>query len=185
VWFAHLAHQMATIRERWDVRTSDFELDSLAMEAIAKARSAPEYAASYVRFGEYGCQLAEFLTRYDVYMTPTLAAPPPAIGRVTTPPWAAGLMRAGMPLGLARLIPLAAGTIESVTLENLRGIPFTQLANVTGVPAMSVPLHTFPSGLPLGIHFLADHGGEGLLLSLASQLEQAAPWQARRPSLEG
>jgi len=72
-----------------------------------------------------------------------------------------------------------------VTLENLRGIPFTQLANVTGVPAMSVPLHTFPNGLPLGIHFLADHGGEGRLLSLASQLEQAAPWHARRPNLEG
>jgi amidase len=49
---------------------------------------------------------------------------------------------------------------------------------------MTVPLHTFPGGLPLGIHFLADHGGEGVLLSLAGQLEQAAPWSGRRPALE-
>jgi len=62
-------------------------------------------------------------------------------------------------------------------------VPFTQLANVTGVPAMSVPLCQFQDGLPLGMHFMASHGTEGLLLSLAAQLERAAPWRARRPSL--
>jgi amidase len=151
------------------------------MEAIAKARSAVDYAASYVRFCEYGFRFAEFLACYDVYMTPALAAPPPRIGSIATPPLAAGLMRAAFPLGLARLIPLAENTIERITLENLRGVPFTQLANVTGVPAMSVPLHSFPNGLPLGIQFLADHGGEGLLFALAGQLERAAPWRDRRP----
>jgi amidase len=48
---------------------------------------------------------------------------------------------------------------------------------------MSVPLHTFPDGLPLGVQFVADHGGEGLLLSIAGQLERAAPWGERRPKL--
>jgi amidase len=90
-------------------------------------------------------------------------------------------MRAGLPLGLGRLIAASRATIEQVTLENMRGVPFTQLANVTGVPAMSVPLCSFDDGLPLGMHFTAGHGGEGLLLSLAAQLERAAPWTQRRP----
>jgi amidase len=183
IWFAQLAHLMQSIRERWKVSEHDFELDSLAMEAIARARSAPDYATSYARWNEYGFQLSQFLAGHDVYMTPTLAEPPPRVGQVGTPPWAATLMRAAFPLGLRRLIPLADGTIERVVIDNLRGFPFTQLANVTGVPAMSVPLYAFPNGLPLGIHFLADHGGEGLLFSLAAQLERAAPWHARRPEL--
>jgi len=184
MWFAQLAHQVSTIRAQTRASARDFELDTLAMEAIARARSAPEYVASYVHFCEYGYQLSAFLGGYDVYMTPTLAAPAPAIGGVSTPQWASALVRASMPLGLARLIPLFAGTIEQVTLANLRGVPFTQLANVTGVPAMTVPLHAFPDGLPLGIHFLADHGGEGRLLALAGQLEQVAPWHERRPSID-
>ena len=184
IWFAHLATHVRDARERLHARDSDFELDTLAMAAIAESRSAPDYVASYLRWNHYGRRLSEFLAKYDVYMTPTLAAPPPRIGAIKTPAWASSLMRAGMPLGLSRLIPLAAGTIENVTLENLRGVPFTQLANVTGVPAMSVPLHTFSNGLPLGMHFLADHGGEGLLFSLAGQLERAKPWHLRRPPLD-
>jgi amidase len=183
IWFAQLAHQIRTTRTRWGVRSRDFELDSLAMEVIARARRAPDYVASYVRWLEYGFRLQQFLAHHDVYMTPTLAQPPPRIGAISTPRWAKTLMRPALSLGLGALIPLANGTIEKVSIENLRGVPFTQLANVTGVPAMSVPLCTFPNGLPLGIHFLADHGGEGRLLSLAGQLERAAPWHARRPDL--
>ena len=94
-------------------------------------------------------------------------------------------MRAGMPLGLSRLIPLAATTIENVTLENLRGVPFTQLANVTGVPAMSVPLHTFSGRVCLwAFTSRRSRCGEELLLSLAGQLERAKPWTLRRPPLD-
>jgi amidase len=183
IWFAQLAHQLETARELWSLGPRDFEVDSLAMEAIARGRSAPDYVASYVHWGQYGFRLSQFLARYDVYMTPTLAQPPPPVGQLSMPRWAATVIRAAMPLGLGRLIPMAEGTIEQLAFENLRGIPFTQLANVTGVPAMSVPLHTFPNGLPLGIHFLGEHGSEGLLLALAGQLERAAPWRTRRPEL--
>ena len=181
IWFAHLAHQLQATRERWPAYAREFEVDSLAMEAIAKTHSAPDYVASYVRWGEYGCRLSQFLTRYDTYMTPTLAEPAPRVGQIRTPPGVAVLMRAALSLGVGRLIALAKRTIDQLSIDNLRGIPFTQLANVTGVPAMSVPLHTFANGLPLGIHFLAAHGGEGLLFSLAGQRERAAPGRARRP----
>jgi amidase len=181
VWMAQLALGMRLTRAQLGARDADFELDSLAMEAIAESHAAPAYAESYVHWLQAGRALADFFTRYDVWLTPTLAEPPPRLGALKTPDWATNLMRAALPLGLRRLIPLSRKTIERVTLENLRGVPFTQLANVTGVPAMTVPLCQFADGMPLGMHFTADHGAEGLLLSLAAQLERSAPWRTRRP----
>src|SRR3546814_16666169 len=71
--------------------------------------------------------------------------------------------------------------IEQMVQENLKWVPFTQLANLTGTPAMSVPTHLTTAGLPLGTQFVAAPGGEGLLLRLAAQIEQAQPWAHRRP----
>jgi amidase len=184
VWFAYFAHHAHEARVHAGARDADFELDSLAVEAMGRATHAPAYVESYQRWGLYGSRLAELFTRYDVYLTPTIALPAPLVGSTPTPPWAAKLMDALIPLGGARLLTLGAETIRKVSLENLRCVPFTQLANLTGVPAMSLPLHAFRDGMPLGVQFLADHGGEGRLFSLAAQLEQAAPWSERRPSLQ-
>ncbi len=185
IWFANLAAYLDQAKRDLGATDLDFELDSLAMAAVGHAMSAPAYVEAYLRWNQYGYALAQFFARRDVYMTPTLALGPPKIGALATPAWARTGVRAGVRFGMNRLIPLAAGTIERLAFENLKGVPFTQLANLTGVPAMSVPLATFPDGLPLGIQFLADHGGEGRLLSLAAQLERTAPWAARVPRLDG
>ena len=73
-------------------------------------------------------------------------------------------------------------TIDKIARDSMQYVPFTQLANLTGVPAMSVPLHWTADGLPLGVQFTARMGDEVRLLQLAHQLETAQPWFDRLPA---
>jgi len=61
--------------------------------------------------------------------------------------------------------------------------PYTAISNVTGSPAISLPLFERHNGLPLGVQLIGRPAGEGALLALAAQLEAAAPWAGRRPAL--
>jgi len=62
-------------------------------------------------------------------------------------------------------------------------VPFTAMQNVTGQPAINLPLHWNADGLPIGVQFVGRYGDELTLLQLAAQLEQAAPWAARYKSI--
>lgn len=180
-WFVNVVTSIDDVRERTGCGLDDFELDSLAMRAMGRALSAEQYVQGYHRWNDYLRQLSAFHARYDLLLTPAVAGPAPRVGSVKTPPWLSTLLRQGLRMGMSRLIPLAGSAVEDVAIANLSHVPFTQLANLTGVPAMSVPLHVCKSGLPLGVQFVADHGGEGLLLCLAGQLEQARPWSTVSP----
>ncbi|MFO7705174.1 MAG: amidase family protein, partial [Halopseudomonas sp.] len=87
------------------------------------------------------------------------------------------------------LLPLLArwGALDNMVADmarkNLTYVPFTQLANLTGTPAISVPLHWTADGLPLGVQFCGPSGSEALLLQLASQLETAQPWANKWPAM--
>jgi amidase len=84
-----------------------------------------------------------------------------------------------LPLGVMAVDPDDPWTGNAEAGEML-GFPLV-VANLTGNPAMSVPLHWTADGLPVGMHFMAPLGREDVLFRLAGQLEEARPWAARRP----
>ena len=183
-WFAQVAALVDEVRRDSGCGTAGFELDTLAMAALGRSLSACDYVAAHNRWNHYCRALGDFHRRFDFYLTPTLGQPPARIGEVATPAWMHAALRLILPLRLAPLM-VSSGVVDAMARENLRWVPFTQLANLTGTPAMSVPLHQSAAGLPIGVQFIAPPGGESALLRLASQLEQAAPWAGRRPLIRG
>jgi amidase len=180
MWFANCAATVDTIRRQTGCGNDGFELDTLAMAAFGRASRASDYVAGYMRWNDYTRKLGEFHQKYDLFMTPTMAMPPARVGEIATPGWQQVALKVLMALRLTGLV-LKTGVVEQMVRENLKWVPFTQLGNLTGAPAMSVPLHWTADGLPLGTHFVAKHGAEDVLFRLAGQLETAQPWKDRRP----
>ncbi|QRE81768.1 amidase [Rhodococcus ruber] len=182
MWFAWLAADVRQARRSTGCAPEAFEPDTRFLAALGDSVRPSDYLASLRRWNEYTQQLGAFHERYDLLLTPTLAYPPARVGELATPP---ALQRAARLIVTARLGRAArwAGLMDRIVDENLARTPYTQLANITGRPAISVPLHWTAAGLPLGVQFLGPLGSEGLLLSLAGQLEQARPWAHREPPL--
>jgi amidase len=124
--------------------------------------TAADHIAAQTRLQGQARQLVSFFSTYDALLTPALAQRPLPIGTINT----------AAPDGLAEFHKAAVFT------------PFTAVWNITGQPAISLPLFHGEDGLPLSIQVVAPPLGEGLLLSLAAQLEAAHPWADRRPARE-
>ena len=107
-------------------------------------------------------QVARFFEQRHIWLTPTVAEPPVPLGT----------------FDFARFSNNQAG-LERV----LSFMPFTQIVNATGQPAMSVPLYWNEENLPIGVQFIGRYGEEERLFRLAAQLEQARPWGGRRPPI--
>ncbi|RSM75128.1 amidase [Kibdelosporangium aridum] len=179
-WSVNAAAVIAEIQRTHGARPGDFELDTRLFAIAAWRISSPEYLAAHLRWNDYTRALAAFHERYDLLLTPTLARPPARIGELDSPPALKALGQILLRLKLAG--PLSrTKTWTDQTIRNLAPVPFTQLANITGRPAMSVPLYRTPQGLPLGVQFIAGLGGEPTLLALARQLESTQPWADDRP----
>jgi amidase len=103
--------------------------------------------------------IAHFFLDYDVWLTPTLAEPP-------------------VPLGI---FDFPSGDPLQAFYRAAAFVPFTPIPNITGQPAMSVPLFWNADVLPVGTHFVGRFGDEATLFRLAAQLEKARPWGGRRP----
>ena len=127
-------------------------------------------------------RIGQFFTGYDLLLTPTVSTPPPPVGslqpsaRDRTVLAMLGRMNAGKLLDMMGMLDEAAGDAFEFT-------PWTPVFNVTGQPAMSVPLEWNAEGLPIGLHFVGRFGDEATLFRLAAQLESAKPWSDRRPSV--
>jgi amidase len=121
--------------------------------------SATAYLQSRAWIGMWGRRMADWWSSYDLLLTPTVGAPPPPLGWFT----AEGPEREG-----ARVASF---------------IPYTAQFNLTGQPAVTLPLHWTQDGLPVGVQLVAAYGREDILVRIASQLEQAAPWSDRHPAI--
>ncbi len=163
-------------------KESDFEPDTRALGLLGEALSAGEYTLSLQRWNDFARALGRYFQRYDLYLTPTMAAPPARIGEQDTPLWQRLALAPVLGMGLGQVLR-KSGQVEQLAFESLARVPFTQLSNLTGTPSMSVPLYWNAAGLPIGVQFVAPFGDEATLLRLAAQLETARPWFGRTPPL--
>jgi len=158
------------------------ELVTQTLGLLGKSLSASQYVAEKRKWFHYGQMMDKFHQNYDILVTPTMAQKPFKTGSLQPKPYENVLMKLANTLGLGKLL-LKSGIVEEMAKENLRVVPFLQIANLTGQPAMSVPLHWTKENLPIGVHFIAPFAQEGMLLQLAAQLERSAPWSHKVPNL--
>lgn len=140
-----------------DAESAAFEPFTFALAKRSARRSPAGLLTARNDLQMIAHQTGRFLEQYDAFLTPVLGSPPVRIGAID------------QTLRWAELIAMLSAYVA-----------FTPLANFAGLPAMSVPLHWTPDGLPVGSHFLGRFGAEETLFSLAAQLETAQPWIERR-----
>ncbi|WP_041782344.1 amidase [Mycolicibacterium chubuense] len=181
-WFVYTAADVAEAKRLTGAGDEAFERETLIMAALGRATSSIDYLSAVERRHDHTRRLTTFFEDYDLLLTPTLATPPPAIGEFDLP---APLQHATDALIRTRTARLLRYTkiVDDMVDKNLGWVPYTQLANLTGRPAISLPLHWTADGLPLGVQFVAPLAGESLLIRLAAQLEQAMPWASRMAPL--
>lgn len=145
-----------------------------------KCFTAADYAWAIHTLDMITKQQAEFFTQYDVLMTPTMLTPPPSVGE-------ARLDRLeSIALDVLLHTPKGPWLREFVlqgAKKNFSLIPYTPLFNITGQPAMSVPLAWDKNGLPIGTQFVGKFAEDAVLFRLAQQLETARPWAQRVPAM--
>ena len=157
---AWLAHEMDIWAQRLGRRIDPEDLEPMNAMMLERGRSlgAREYVAAVHEMQLYGRRVAQWTQRFDLLLTPTAPAPPP-------------------PLGVNSPIP------DTTHAEFDPGAPaaFTVPFDITGEPAISVPVHWSTAGLPIGVQLVAPYGRDDLVLRVAAVLEVAAPWAHRRP----
>jgi amidase len=159
---------------------ADFEAATYSLGLLGRAMPASQYASSSNTLASATRAVGGFFEQFDVLLTPTLARPPIMIGELQPRGAERALMRVINAAGAGWLLR-ALGVVGPIAAKTFEYMPFTPLFNVTGQPAMSVPLHWNAQGLPIGMQFVGRLGDEATLLRLAGQLERARPWFDRAP----
>lgn len=150
-----------------EITADDVELHNWAQSEFAKQFTGLDYAQALAANVTFRRAVQQWWAGedgdagFDLLVTPTLAEPPTRIGEFANDP--------NQPMA-----PMVRAA---------RYVAFTPAFNSSGQPAISLPLHWTPEGLPVGVQLVAAYGREDVLIRVASQLEQARPWIDRRPSI--
>ncbi len=157
VWSTGIAHDLDDVAARTGkpVTPEDVEPVTWALAQMGRAVSGPAYLAAWQFLRARGREVASWFETHDLWLTPTISSPPVPLGHFAS--------SAKDPMG---------AIFKAAELA-----PFTTPFNATGNPAISLPLHVTPEGLPVGVQLVAAYGRDDLLLRVASQLERARPWQ--------
>ena len=157
---------------------SAFEPSTWAMGLIDSTHPPGAHAAALATQAAVGQRMAAFLQGYDAVLTPTLAAPPLPVG-ATNLKFTERLAVAGLNQFPVRGV--AQAMLAQIAGNTFAWAAFTALFNMTGQPAMSVPLSWNRAGVPIGVQLAGRVGEDAGLFQLAGQLERARPWWNRRP----
>ncbi len=139
----------------------DLEPLTIGLWEAGKQISGADYLNAVAMLQIMSRGIAQWHDEYDLWLTPTLGEPPLRIGTVD----------------------INEGDPQKAFEPILDYVPFTPIENATGQPAISLPLHWTPDGLPVGVHFAGRAGDEATLIRIAAQLEQAQPWIDRHPPI--
>ncbi len=159
-------------------RREDVELSTWTLAAVGGATSEAEIAKARAVIDNAAKVFLDFSKGYDVIMSPVLAAPPLRIGQ--NAPTSSEKVAMQVVKGLQSPW-LMKSVMKAMAAKSFAFAPYTAQFNITGQPAISVPLGWSSEGLPIGIQFAGKLNADGLLLRLARQLELSQPWADRRP----
>jgi len=161
LWSAGVAWTLDHWGRRLGRQAREADVEPLTWELASRgqAASAADYLMAVEDLQSESRAIAAFFESHDLWLTPTLAEPPLRLGELAS----------------------REGDVSAPLRRMGRFSPFTHLANLTGRPAMSVPLHWNPEGIPIGVHFMGALGAEATLFRLAGQLEEACGWAGRLP----
>ena len=159
IWCANLASVVDLIARLTGQTpsTDNLEGTTLGLYEAGKRVSASEYLQAKMMLNQLARTAAKFHRTYDLWLTATLGAPPLKLG----------------------VLDMEERDPQKAFAPLVDYVPFTALQNVTGQPAINLPLFWNEAGLPIGVQFVAPFGDELTLLQLATKLEQAEPWFAR------
>ena len=183
LYFGEVSALMERAKTEFGAIDRDFELETRLLGMLGRTMPLPDYVRLRQQWNDFARALGAYFDRFDLYLCPTTGQLPARIGQMDTPAHLKLVARLMLGLKAGKLVH-KSGQVDQMALESLARTPFTQLANLTGTPAMSVPLYWTRDGLPVGVQFGAGHGGEDRLLQVAAQLEEANPWFSNYERLE-
>ncbi len=163
-------------------RKNDFEAKTWAVAKLGKSYTSQAVTEAIWYVHKLGRQMGQFMEKHDVFLTSTVGMPPTNTGHLNPKGMDAIALNLMNSLPLGKLAARKEIVLQ-VAAPSFEWMSQTPIANATGQPSISLPLHWSSDGLPVGMLFTGRFGDEATLIRLAAQLERALPWKDKKPPI--